>query len=254
LPETKISQKERISCEYGLSLIESSFTARYHFSRPNHVRCGICLNKDIPAMSRVARSVLRADFDFAHCLAQARTGDRNAIAQLVHEFAPYLRATLLTQFRRDRGPRDSDIDIILTAVARAYEMFHECHGTTEAEVRFWLRRILCNYSAKNGREKQRRPWPLDEQPEPVDPRTESRAKAERERDEAVAEALAELREDEQLLVTWHYIDRRRWWEISEGLGRSVDSVQKAGVRALRKFTRRLRIIAPQLFSKEFARM
>ena len=71
---------------------------------------------------------------------------------------------------------------------------------------------------------------------------------EQEREEAAREALAQLNENEQLLVIWHYIHRWSWGAISASSGRSLSAVQKAGVRAFHKCRDALRNIAPQLFS------
>src|SRR6266704_2567824 len=127
--------------------IAATHAASYHLSPPNHVSRGVWPNKEIPAMRRVVRSVFPPGFDLAACFAAARAGDSQAIGQILEHCATYLRATMLSQVRRDRGPRDSDFDIVQTTLVRALERFHECQASTEGQLLLWLRRILVNNNA-----------------------------------------------------------------------------------------------------------
>ena len=198
-------------------------------------------------MSRDLEARQEAHFDFSRCLASAREGDREACGRVLTHCFRYLRAAVAACARRDRGRSCSNLDLMQATLARAWEKFAEFHGASEQEFLGWLRRIAHNLIARDRREGRHRPEPLDELPEPVDPKTQGWAALQAERAEAFAQALAQLDENTRQIIAWRHLERCSWDEIARRQGRSADAVRQADHRALQKCARRLRKMAPQLF-------
>jgi RNA polymerase sigma-70 factor (ECF subfamily) len=81
---------------------------------------------------------------WASCLNEARSGSREAQAQLLEAMRPYLLLVAQANVASDIRPKLAASDIVQDAVLQAWQNFGDFHGHTRAELIGWLRAILCN--------------------------------------------------------------------------------------------------------------
>src|SRR6516164_8378145 len=75
-------------------------------------------------------------------LARARSGDREALGQLLESFRPYIRF-ILRALRSGRfQARCDDDDLIQEVLLQAHKSFSDFQGQTTPEFTAWLRRIV----------------------------------------------------------------------------------------------------------------
>lgn len=176
-------------------------------------------------------------------LDRARQGDREAQAELLESFRPYVRvvARALGADRIQR--RVDDSDLVQDALLEAHRSFGRFRGTQVAELVAWLRQVAIRsvghalrHHLATGKRDAGREQPVasasglrDESgssPSAVAMRHEAAAR--------VAEQVARLPEDMQQVVLGRHVDDLSYDEIAERLGRSNDAVRALYTRALRR--------------------
>jgi RNA polymerase sigma-70 factor (ECF subfamily) len=134
-------------------------------------------------------------------------------------------------------------DAIQATFLAALQQARTVRSRTEPEWRAWLKAILLNHLAN-----QRRHYAADKRQSPRNPpgtgprkspqpeinavTPPSRKLMRRERDQALAAALARLPERYRQVVCWHHQDHLGFNEIAARLGISADAAQKVWGRAL----------------------
>jgi RNA polymerase sigma-70 factor (ECF subfamily) len=170
-----------------------------------------------------------------------------APAVRVERFREYLR--LLARLQMDswlQGKLDPS-DIVQQTLVKAHQNLKQFRGGTEAELVAWLRRILANNLADAVR-KFHREVPLDRLVEKAISDSSARLEAwlsangsspseqamRQERLLRLADALAQLPEDQRIAVEWHHLRDESVSAIAERLGRTEASVAGLIRRGLKK--------------------
>jgi len=140
-------------------------------------------------------------------------------------------------------------DLVQETFLEAQRDFAHFRGTSEGELRAWLRQmLLCNLAnfarryrgtAKRdlGREVPLEPagsQAAGDGPAADTPSPGGQAVA-HERAEAVRQALQRLPEDYRQVLLWHYQEQRSFEEIAGLLGRTANAARKLFARALERF-------------------
>ncbi len=163
--------------------------------------------------------------DTSALIARARGGDREALGLLLEPWRRYLLAVagadLEAVLRRRLGPSDIVQETYLAAV----EAFAAFQGQTAGELRAWLSAIQRNNQRQAARHNQadrrdiRRDQPLPAAPGAAGPTdwrngTPSGQLGAREEEARLAQAVAGLAEDEQLLLRLVFTERLSWEEVA----------------------------------------
>jgi RNA polymerase sigma-70 factor (ECF subfamily) len=184
---------------------------------------------------------------------QAREGDSPARERLLIQFQNYLLLLARLNVDRHLRPKVDPLDLVQETYLRAHRDFAEFRGSTEAELSHWLRTIMACVTSNLVRHyysAQRRNVRLERQLEQdlndasssltrglvgkiADPHSSPSQHALRlERARLLADALAELPEDYQEVITLNQLQGLPMREVAERMGRSVYSVQKLWSHAL----------------------
>jgi RNA polymerase sigma factor (sigma-70 family) len=187
---------------------------------------------------------------------QARNGDGRAFEELFVAFNHVIRHEVKRRLRQPRMWNSTDSDLVQDTMVKIFGRWVDYRGTTDAELRVWLRQIIdrtaLNHVRWNLQQKRdiRREQTFDDtETEPIDPKSEAHPPeaivADREESARIQAALASLAEDDRQLISW----RRRglsFEEIGERHGIPADAARKrfrgavmelARVLAVQKMTR-----------------
>lgn len=183
-------------------------------------------------------------------LHRAQHGDQAALEMLLVVARKYLLRLARTQIgQRLQGKADSS-DLVQEALLEVHRHFGQFRGTTEAELGAWLRSILAGLVANHVRRflgtKQRdarleRAIALDINNSSSVFNRQLAAAIGTPSDEAVkhesslqlAGALESLPEHYRQVIVLRHIDGLPFLQVARRMGRSLDSVEKLWVRALR---------------------
>jgi RNA polymerase sigma-70 factor (ECF subfamily) len=194
--------------------------------------------------------------DLDPLLRRARSGDTNALGELLERFRSYL--TLLARLqisRRLRGKADP-ADLVQETFLDAHAAFPRFRGATEAELAGWLRQILAanlvdlirRYVGAGRRdvrleralvdevEQSSRDWKLHLAAVQSSP---SQQAARREQDVLLADAIARLPDAHREVLILHYLEGLSHPDVARRMGRTLDSVKNLWARALGKLRRSL---------------
>lgn len=187
-------------------------------------------------------------------LDQARTGDGQALGQLLESYRAYLMLLARVQIgRRLQGKVDA-ADVVQDAFLSAYRDFGHFRGATENEFRGWLRQILAYVLAnlvryyqgtqrRDVRLERQLTIELDQSSHALDrglvaeQSSPSQQAVRREQALLLAEALARLPEAWRDLLVLRHLEGLTFPEVARRLGRTVDSVKKQWPRALASLRR-----------------
>lgn len=189
-------------------------------------------------------------------LARARSGDGSALGPLFEHYRGYL--TLLARLqigRRLQGKVDAT-DLVQDTFLEAHRHFARFRGGVEAELVSWLRQILagllanlvrkyCGTQRRNLRLERELARELDRSSRTLDrslaasQSTPSQRAARREQAVLLADALERLSADYREVIILRHLEGLSFAEISERMGRSVDSVKNLWARGLAQLRRAL---------------
>lgn len=189
-------------------------------------------------------------------LAQARSGDDDALGWLLERFRAYL--TLLARLqvgRRLQGKADP-ADVVQETFLEAARHFGQFRGQSEPEFTAWLRQILAGRmshlvrhyygtQARDVRLERVLGEELDESSRAIDGAliaghsTPSQLASRREQAVLLADALGRLPADYREVIILRHLEGLTFPEVASQMGRSLDSVEKLWVRALPKLRRAL---------------
>jgi RNA polymerase sigma-70 factor (ECF subfamily) len=176
----------------------------------------------------------------------ARSGSRTALEQLLEDSRDYLLLVADGELRSDLQARIGAWDLVQETFARACDQFAEFRGTSDQELRAWLRDILVNQLAKLTRDyratgKRRRTRAVNLADTPFVERRQSIVSADRSprAELAVRESVSELEqllarlpEEDRQAICWRNGDGLSFEEIGRRLGRSAGAARKLWARAI----------------------
>lgn len=172
-------------------------------------------------------------------------------ASVVEKYRPYLKSIAAAEFPVHLRSRLDESDLVQETMFRACRTWSTFRGTTEAELRNWLREILKNqitdtvrFNHRQQRSVQREgamplqdPSCSDETPSAQFRRSES--------SEALWRAVAELPEDYRTVIMLHQQHRMTFPEIGERMQRSADAVRMLWARSVLCLAERLKHHRPE---------
>lgn len=190
------------------------------------------------------------DVDWAALLAAARSGDGTAIGEVCTLLQNYLLLAAEQRLGRDIQPKVAASDIVQLSLLEAHQEFSSFRGSSEAEVRIWLIRILEHNLIDSTRQfrgtQQRdvsREMPLgigESRPDIAGPhRTASSILRRRETDEEMYRAVAQLPDRRRQVVELRHRDGRSYAEIGRELGISEVTARKLWSRAVEQLRSKL---------------
>jgi RNA polymerase sigma-70 factor (ECF subfamily) len=189
-------------------------------------------------------------------LQRARTGDGQALGQLLDLYRNYLTLLTRLQISRRLQSKVDAADLVQETFLKAYRSFGQFRGDSEGELMGWLRQILAanvanlvrHYYGTRGRDVRLECELADElerssQACELGPAAQQSSPSQRaaRREEAVllADALAQLPADYGEVIVLRHLQGLPFAEVARRMGRSVDSVEKLWVRALARLRRLL---------------
>ncbi|HMP58753.1 MAG TPA: sigma-70 family RNA polymerase sigma factor [Gemmatales bacterium] len=183
-------------------------------------------------------------------LAAARTGSAAALGEVLEACRVYLLMVAERELEPGLRPKGGASDVVQQTFLEAQQDFSRFHGTSAAELRAWLRRLLLNNLANfrrgyTGTAKRAlgREIALDARtPDDTPPHdwlegdipTPSRQLMADERQQALYAALAQLPEDYREVLLLRYQHEMPFEEIAQRLGRTSNAVRKLWSRAIEK--------------------
>jgi len=185
----------------------------------------------------------------------ARSGDMQAVSQILAHYRPYLAMLARLRSSRQLQAKFDDSDLVQETLVLVQRDLSEFEGSTEAELTAWLRRIMATVSGKHTRHysRQRRDASLERQIEDdfsqssqmvgrvlVAPNVSpSESSVRRERAVILSRALAQLPADYREALIINRLEGLTLAQTAERMGRSVDSVKKLLARGLLELKRQL---------------
>ena len=186
-------------------------------------------------------------------LAQARAGDQNALGEVLEEYREYLRLLARPRVGRELRVRVDASDVVQETLLEAHRKQAQFRGTSDAELAGWLRQALahCIADALRAFGRARRDVAqersleaaLDESSARLgaflaaDQSSPSQRAAQGEQLLQLAEALAELPEDQRLAVEMKHLQACSVAVIAQHMGRSetaVGGLLRRGMKKLRQ--------------------
>jgi RNA polymerase sigma-70 factor (ECF subfamily) len=186
-----------------------------------------------------------------HLIDLARQGDRNACERLFAHYHAYLGVLARGQVGQHLRGKCDPSDIVQLTLLEAYRDFASFHGSREAELLAWLRRVLAHnlYNearrfATQGRNTDRE-YSLDQfctgleqsslmlsQQVPASGPTPAQDASQREQSVRVAAAMAELPEEYQTVLLLRIFEDLPAEEVASRMNRSAGAVRMLQMRAL----------------------
>lgn len=184
--------------------------------------------------------------EFSVRLAAAQNS-ASALGQLLEECRQYLWAVASQKLESGVRPKVAPSDIVQETLAKAALDFPRFNGSSQNELRAWLRRILLNTLIDQYRRKAWTPCvPLDQVAESdaqglMDPQlTPRRSLDQKESASQLNAALALLSEDHQVVIRLRHFEQCSFAEIGRRLDRSEDAAQQLWCRAMRKLREKVK--------------
>jgi RNA polymerase sigma-70 factor (subfamily 1) len=183
---------------------------------------------------------------FLRLIASARSGDREAMGQLLAEFRNYLLLVANERLQENMQAKIGPSDIVQQSMMVAWEKLHQFRGESESEFRNWLRKIVINdirdtnrYFQQAKRRHVHRESSLDDsrrgRPEPSDPLlTPGTDALLREQAEMLNEAMSHLSPQHRQILKYRNWDELGFSEIGEMMNCSPDAARKLWYRAVLK--------------------
>src|SRR5262249_32445428 len=169
-----------------------------------------------------------------------RPDDPEALGRLLEACRPYLLLVANQELQSGLQGKVGASDVVQETFLEALRDFQRFEGSTEEELRAWLRRILLHnlgdltrrYAETAKRDVAREvpiaaPSPGGPEPGLVSPaESPSKQAAAHEQDEALRRALEQLPEEARQVIQWRNYDRCSFDEIGQRLGRSPEAARK----------------------------
>ncbi|MDA7980566.1 MAG: sigma-70 family RNA polymerase sigma factor [Pirellulales bacterium] len=186
----------------------------------------------------------------------AKQGDEECLGALLERYRAYLE--LLARMQLGRGLQDKidAADLVQETFLEAHRGFEAFRGVGERVFVAWLRKILARQMSRlirrflgargrDVRRERRLEQGLDRSSRQLDRglfapgSSPSHQASRREQGVLLANMLAQLPEDYREVLVLRHFEELTFPEISDQLGRSIESVQKIWVRALAKLRQQM---------------
>ena len=195
--------------------------------------------------------VLRDLWDTEEWIAEARAGSPVAISRSTEACRTYMLMIANVEIDADIRRKIGASDIVQEALLTAQQSFESFDGTSEAQLRRWVRQILINKIANTWRfygqtacRDINREQPLlgingaDGRDNLIDPHPTPRQDAlAKEKALAVERTIRRLPQRYQQLIKLRSFEQRSFAEIGEHMNISADAARKAWYRAIDRFRR-----------------
>jgi RNA polymerase sigma-70 factor, ECF subfamily len=182
-------------------------------------------------------------------LHQARCGDTEQLGRLLELYRRYLHLLARMEIGRNLQAKLDASDLVQDTLLEAHRNFPKFQGLSETQFICWLRQIMAanlanllrRYLGTQGRNVQLErelAIRLDQSSRLLDrglvdqASSPSHQAARREQAVLLADALEKLPEDYREVLVLRHLQGLTFPEVSERMGRSLDSVQKLWVRGL----------------------
>jgi RNA polymerase sigma-70 factor, ECF subfamily len=188
----------------------------------------------------------------AQAIKVARQGEHDALGVLLDFYRGYLLSKAANKLSRDIVQKVAPSDLVQETLMQASRSFGEFQGSTEAELRAWLRKILERKVIDTHRHYRNferrdvsREVPLMEQVWQTVPwkgavgRSSSRS-AGSEKFDVLAIKFAQLNDEQKKAIQLRTFDRLSFEEVGKQLGRSTEAARKIWTRAIQKIAQELR--------------
>ncbi len=190
---------------------------------------------------------------FAHSIVSARNGSFADLGRLLEYYRDYLLRVASEQLHSELSPKCAPSDIVQETFMQAASAFPQFKGTTDDELRAWLRQILVNNLRDTSRfyRAQRRDYSLEISPlldamnsgisvEPPSPQQSPSEACRATEDEiALRTALARLADTERQVIELRNMRGLSFIEIGGQLNKSAEAARKQWARAVDRLTREL---------------
>jgi RNA polymerase sigma-70 factor (ECF subfamily) len=191
--------------------------------------------------------------DAAHApddlLREARAGDTEQLGELLETYRRYLRLLARIEIGRNLQAKLDASDLVQDTLLEAHRNFPRFQGSSETQFVCWLRQIMAanlsnllrRYLGTQGRDvrlERDMAIRLDQSSRMLDrgllDRGSSPSHQASRREQAVllADALERLPEDYRDVLVLRHLEGLTFPEVSQRMGRSLDSVEKLWVRGL----------------------
>ena len=179
-------------------------------------------------------------------LAQARSGDQQALGQILDAYRDYLRMLARGRVGQELRVRLDPSDLVQETLLEAQRDFGQFAGCSEGELTAWLRRILARNLAdqlKHHQSQKRdigRQQPLDMLIEQAHEAlaaplsTPSQHAARREQAVLMASAMAQLPPDYQQVIILRHLEGRSFEEVAATMHRSLGAARMLWMRAIER--------------------
>jgi RNA polymerase sigma-70 factor, ECF subfamily len=192
----------------------------------------------------------RGEDNAGRLIQRARGGDPEALGHLLQMYRDYLSFMAESQMCRYSHHAVSASDVVQETFLRAHDNFYQFQGSTEAALTAWLRRILANSIVSLARRPLglRRQSPAREQTlrDLLDSSSQAAAAlfvasdsspsaraSRRERAVLFANAMQQLPGDYRQVILLRHMQGLPFAQVAQQMGRSLSSVEKLWVRALK---------------------
>jgi RNA polymerase sigma-70 factor, ECF subfamily len=190
-------------------------------------------------------------------LERARSGEENALGELLQAYRPYL--SLLARLKADQQLKAKldDSDLVQDTCLSAHRNFNQFRGTTEKEFTAWLRETMANAAANLARDHRRHKRDVRREQQLYNLLNQSSQMLERalattdsspsiraerrERAVLVANALHELPAEYQEVLVLRELEGKPLSDVAEAMNRTPNAVQKLWARAIVELRRRMQL-------------
>lgn len=107
---------------------------------------------DIVHIVQQGQAMVHHDQEVAVLIDQARQGSSSALGELIGTLRAYLLYVANQKVGNQLKTKVATSDVVQDACLRAHEHFNQFRGTTEPELRAWMRSILINSLSDSHRE------------------------------------------------------------------------------------------------------
>jgi|SRR5262245_10279720 len=187
--------------------------------------------------------------EFGGCLTAARGGCRESLGRTLETCRRYLLGVARDELSADLQAKGGASDLVQDTFLEAQSAFDRFRGTSESELRAWLRQLLHHRAAKFGR-RYRTTLKRRLAREAALPRAEAPGPAGRlptpsvqliagEQAHRLHQALEGLPDDYRRVITFRYVDQYSFEEIGRRMGRTANAARLLWLRAIERVRQEL---------------
>jgi RNA polymerase sigma-70 factor, ECF subfamily len=191
------------------------------------------------------------DVSISDLIRKARKHEPGALDRLLESYRQYLKLLARTSIDASLQGKADPSDLVQETFLKAHQHFGQFRGQGEAELTAWLRKILarnladlvrCYHLAegrRTGRERSLEQL-LTASSQALDnlladaAGSPSESAQRREMSVALANALAELSDEQREVIVLRSLEERDWPEVARRMGRTTGAVRMLWVRALKR--------------------